>query len=274
MKIITCFKVVPDDQEISVTASGCLDLSKAPASISNYDLNAIEAAVALAEALSQGEGQGEGQGEAGAKTNQVIALSVGGSWIDDSKLKKNVLSRGPDSLVLAADDSLNNLDTHATAKALKAAIATLGNYDLVICGEGSADIYARQVGIQLGALLGVPVLNCVSDLQFAPGGENKLLVKRTLESQVQSIELPLPAVLSVTSDLNKPRIAGMKQILAAGKKSVVVLSASQLDYLPEATTEEISTLAPPEAERLHKIIEADSCDEIAVFAKTLAELLR
>ncbi|MDR2108038.1 MAG: hypothetical protein LBP28_01070, partial [Coriobacteriales bacterium] len=249
---------------------------KAPASISSYDLNAIEAGVALAEALADaGVAEDAGVGAAGVAAGtsagaEVIALSVGGGWIDDSKLKKNVLSRGPDSLVLVADDSLRELDTHATALALKAALASLGDFDLVLCGEGSADIYAQQVGIQLGALLELPVLNCVNHLQLRDG---KLLVERTLEDEVQSLEVPLPAVLSLTSDLNKPRIAGMKQILAAGKKPSRVLSAADIGFVPLSTTEVLSTLAPVEAERSRQIIEGDSDAEIAAFAKALAEKL-
>jgi electron transfer flavoprotein beta subunit len=258
MKIITCFKVVPDEQEIVVNADRTLNLEKAPAAISAYDLNAIEAGVALAEGLG-----GEG--------SEVIALSIGGQWISDSKLRKNVLSRGPDSLLLVADELLADLDTHATAAALQHALAVLEGFDLVICGEGSADIYAQQVGIQLGTLLDLPVLNSVSALEYVDG---KLLVERTLESEVQSIELPLPAVISVTSDLNKPRIAGMKQILAAGKKPSTVLDASAIGFAPQLTTERISTLAPPETERARQIIEGDSDEDIAAFAAYLAEALR
>ncbi|MDR2107857.1 MAG: hypothetical protein LBP28_00130, partial [Coriobacteriales bacterium] len=92
MRIITCFKVVPDDQEITVNADRTLNLEKAPASISSYDLNAIEAGVVLAEALADtGVAEDAGVGAAGAAAGtsagaEVIALSVGGGWIDDSKL--------------------------------------------------------------------------------------------------------------------------------------------------------------------------------------------
>jgi electron transfer flavoprotein beta subunit len=265
MRIITCFKVVPDDQEIVVNSNKTLDVSKAPATISSYDLNALEAGVALAEAV------GAVAGTETEEPAEVVALSVGGAWIDESKLKKNVLSRGPDELVLVADDSLADMDSHATAAALKAALNELGSFDLVICGEGSADRYAQQVGIQLGMLLDVPVLNCVTHLECASGS---LLVERTLENEVQSIELSLPAVISVTSDLNKPRIAGMKQILAAGKKPSRVLRAADLGFAPLPSTEVLSTLAPPEAERLRQIVEGSSDEEITAFAKLLAEALR
>jgi electron transfer flavoprotein beta subunit len=270
MKIITCFKVVPDDQDITINDNQSLCLDKAPASISSYDLNAIEAGVALLEALDNPDGSDFGDMSHEAR-RELIALSVGGTWIDDSKLKKNVLSRGPDSLVLVADDNLGDLDSYATASALRDAIEHIGDFDLVICGEGSADRYAQQVGIQLGALFDLPVLNCVSGLEFVNGS---LRAQRMLEYNVQVIEVPLPAVISVTSDINKPRIAGMKQILAAGKKPVKVFTGADIGYEVKATTESLSVLAPPEAERIRHIIDGDSEEDIANFAEFLAEALR
>jgi electron transfer flavoprotein beta subunit len=163
------------------------------------------------------------------------------------------------------------LDSHATAAVLKAVLTASDGFDLVICGEGSADVYAQQVGIQLGTLLDVPVLNCITRLDLTEG---ELLVERTLENEVQSIEVPLPAVLSVTSDLNKPRIAGMKQILAAGKKPTRLLSATDIGFVPQTTTEVLSTLAPPETERLRQIIGGDSDADIATFASVLTDALR
>ena len=270
MKIVSCFKVVFDDQDITINDDRSLCMDKAAASISSYDLNAIEAGTALLETLN---GQpGTGCGDTGFDSGgELVALSVGGKLLDDSKLKKNLLSRGPDSLVLVADDSLGDLDSYATADALRAAIEFLGGFDLVICGDGSADRYAQQVGIQLGTLLGLPVLNCVSRLEPAKG---KLMVERALEHDVQAIEVTLPAVISVTSDINKPRIAGMKQILAAGKKPVSMLSAADIGFRPQPTTETVGVLAPAESERIRYIIEGDSEEDIAGFARFLAEALR
>ena len=77
MNIVVAVKVVPDDQDIQVTAAGELDMSKAHQAISAYDLNAIEAAAQLAAA---------------AGDSTVSVVTVGGSAIDDSKLKKNILA--------------------------------------------------------------------------------------------------------------------------------------------------------------------------------------
>ena len=80
MKIITCYKCVPDEQDIAVNnADGSLDFSKADAKISQYDLNAIEAACQLKQQAAEA---------------QVTALSVGGKALTNAKGRKDVLSRG------------------------------------------------------------------------------------------------------------------------------------------------------------------------------------
>lgn len=86
MKIITCYKCVPDEQDIAVNnADGSLDFSKADAKISQYDLNAIEAACQLKQQAAEA---------------QVTALSVGGKALTNAKGRKDVLSRGPDELIV------------------------------------------------------------------------------------------------------------------------------------------------------------------------------
>lgn len=130
MKIVVSFKVVPDDQDIQVSGDGSLDYAKAHQIVSTYDLNAMEAAAQLAAA-------NEG--------SEVVGITVGGKKIDDSKTKKNVLARGIDQLYMTADDACADLDAGATAAALAELVAKVGEYDLIICGDGSADNYAQRL---------------------------------------------------------------------------------------------------------------------------------
>ncbi|MGG7125704.1 electron transfer flavoprotein, partial [Salmonella enterica subsp. enterica] len=86
MKIISCYKCEPDEQDIAINnADGTLDFSKADSKIIQYDLNAIEAACQLKHQL----------GDA-----QVVAMSVGGKAQTNAKGRKDVLSRGPDDLIV------------------------------------------------------------------------------------------------------------------------------------------------------------------------------
>ncbi len=71
--------------------------------------------------------------------SSVVGVTVGDAKIDDSKLKKGVLARGVDELFMTADDACADMDAHATA-ALSPAdlLGKVGEYDLILCGDGSA----------------------------------------------------------------------------------------------------------------------------------------
>lgn len=251
VKIAVAFKVVPDDQDIQVAADGTLDFSKAKGTVSAYDLNALEAAAQLA-AANPG--------------STVTAVTVGAPSIDDSKLKKNVLARGVDDLVMVADAACEALDTVGTAQELAAVLGGEG-FDLILCGDGSADDYAQQVDVQLAARLELPSVNAVSALK-AEG--DALIVERTLEDVVEEVEVPLPAVVAVTPDVATPRIPGMKDILAAGKKPMDVKGAP---VEPARAIEVVFCAAPEAAERACNIADAAADGAIEAFAAALKAAL-
>ena len=227
MNILVACKIIPDDQDIQVAGDGSLDFSKAHATISEYDLNAIEFAAQLGEATG----------------STVKAISVGGASADDSKVKKNVLARGVDELFLTADDATADLDSAATAAELAKLAAAAGGYDLIVVGTGSADLYAKQVGVHLAAKLDVPYVSGVT--KGAIEGSN-FACTRVLESVAENVDVPLPCVVSVLPDAALPRIAGMKDILAAGKKPMNV-SAAEGVAAPAVST--VSLAAPAQVDR-------------------------
>ena len=249
MNIVAAFKVVPDDQDIQVSADGTLDYSKAKNTVSAYDLNAIEAAAQLADG------------------GRVLAVTAGHSEIDDYKLKKNILARGVDELYMTADDACKGLDAHAAAAALADLVAKAGEYDLILCGDGSADDYAQQVDVQLAARLGLPSVNGATKIE---AGSGSVTVERTLEDVVEVVEAPLPCVVSVAPDIALPRIPGMKDILAAGKKPMNVAGA---DGAYESSIEVASCLAPKQADRKREILEASADGAIEQFAAALKAAL-
>lgn len=251
MKIAVLFKVVPDDQDIQVAGDRMLDFSKAKGVVSAYDLNAIEAAAQLATANLG---------------STVTAVTAGPASIDDSKLRKNVLARGVDDLVMVADDACDAMDAAATAEVLAAVIAD-GDYDVVICGDGSADDYTQQVDVQLAARLGVPCVSAVTKL--AVDG-NAIVAERTLEDVVEEVRVPLPAVVAVTPDAALPRIPGMKDILAAGKKPMDVREAP---VTPGAAIEVISCVAPEAAARACTVLDAADEGAVEQFAAALKAAL-
>ncbi|MES9997116.1 electron transfer flavoprotein [Desulfovibrio aminophilus] len=255
MKIIACCKLVPEEQDIAVKADGTLDLGKAEPKISQFDLNAVEAAVNL---------RAENGGE-------ITVLSVGGKALENTKARKDILSRGPDSLTAVIDARLESALPHETAQVLAAAARKM-EFDLILCGDGSGDLYAQQVGSRLGELLGIATIGGVSRIVSASDGA--LVVERTLEDEVEVLEVPLPALVSVSADINVPTIPGMKAILGASKKPVTVWSAQDigLEERP-ALVQSVAVQAPKQKERKRLIIEGDGADQLAEFAAQLRKIL-
>jgi electron transfer flavoprotein alpha/beta subunit len=253
MRFIACYKLVPEEQDIVITADRSLATDKAGEKISPFDLNAIEAAVQLA-----------------GESHDVVALSVGGKALDNAKLRKDALSRGPNALYLVRDERLDSALPYETARVIAAASQKIA-FDLLICGEGSGDMYAQQTGLLVGAILQIPAINAVSHIEI---NEGFVTVERTLEDEVEVLDVPLPAVLCVSSDINVPRIPSMKAILGAGKKSVTQWSASDIDWVPDsARAERVGVYAPQQTERKHIIIEGDGQEEVSRLRDYLTNVL-
>lgn len=246
MKIAVAVKVVPDDQDIQVNADRSLNYAKAKPVVSTYDLNAIEAAVQIAA----------------ANDGTVTAIAAGPASINDTKQIKNILARGCADLAMVADDACADMDARQTAAVL-AGLAQKAGADLVVCGDGSADVFAQQVDVQLACALGWPVVNAVSKIDVADGIATCV---RTLENDIETVTVALPAVVSVTADCAVPRIPGMKDILAAGKKPKDVAAA---EAVPTATVEVLECLAPVAVDRKCEVVDAGAEGAIANFAAAL-----
>lgn len=251
MNILVACKVVPDDQDIQVSADGTLDFSKAKPIISAYDVNALEAATIIAK-------------EAGEA--KITAITAGAASINDSKLKKNILARGADELVIVADDSCASIDAHTTAEVL-AALAKDKGFDLIICGDGSADEYAQQVDVQLAVALGVPSINGVTALSLEG---DAIVAERTLEDEVEKVRVSLPCVVSVSPDIATPRIPGMKDILAAGKKPQ---ESPDVPAHADSSLVEVSCKAPEQAPRKLEIKDASEDGAVEAIAQAIKAAL-
>ena len=103
----------------------------------------------------------------------------------------------------------------------------------------------------------------------------RLIAERTLETEIEVLEIPLPAVISVTTDINLPRIPSMKNILAAGKKPTTAWDLTAIGMTEmDIPTEVVSTLAPEQAERKKVLWEGESEEVIQhLFAHIHKELL-
>ena len=194
-----------------------------------------------------------------------IDLAHGGEALGDTKLVKAALSRGASELYSVSDPALADADAFQTATVLAATLGKM-EYDLVICGEGSADRYEQQVGSLLGSLLGLPVVNAVSSIEPRDGS---VVVERALENEVEVLEVALPAVVSVTTDINLPRIPQLKDILAAGKKPVTTWTLDEVGGLSSACVETVSVKAPGNVERKKVVYESGSAENVGELAANI-----
>jgi electron transfer flavoprotein beta subunit len=245
--IITCFKWVIDEAYIRQGSAGDLDFSSVSYKLSDYDRNAIEEAVRLKQ-------------EHGGT---VIAATVGTP--EATKGVKDALSRGPDQAYFIADASFHELEPGQTAAILGEVIRTrIEEFDLILCGDGSGDLYAQQVGPRLAENLGIPCISFAHTLSLDGG---QLIAERKAEEGVEVVSAPLPAVVTVLPDINSPRIPGVKDTLMASKKPVVTISKEELQPLGEARLQTVD-LTAARMERSCESFEAEPA-EIARFVDAL-----
>lgn len=224
MKVITCYKWVLDEADLKIDSkSRALITERVKSKISEYDRNAIECGVQLVEAAG----------------GEVIALTAGTA--DAKSSLKDALSRGPAEVMYVNDQAMAQTDTYLTAKVLAAAVNQIGQYDLIVCGEGSSDGYSQQVGIRLAQHLAIPVVTFVNKVEV---NGNVLTAERKLDEGIEVVEVNLPALVTVLPDVNHPRIPSLKQILSAAKKPVKEVNLQQLgiegtDLQPKVITQSI-----------------------------------
>jgi len=220
--MIACFKWVVDEAYLRTGSSGDLDFSSVDYKISDYDRNALEEAARIREQSG----------------GTVVAVTV--SVPEAGKGIKDALSRGPDRACFIQDPSFRDLEPSRTAAILGEVIRSRIPFDLILCGEGSSDLYARQVGPRLAEILGIPCLTGVQKITMAETG---LVAERRTEEGVEVCSLPLPALLTVLPDINVPRIPGVRDTLMASRKEVVVVRKEDLSSPPGETMKTLSMKA-------------------------------
>lgn len=215
MRIIVPVKQVPDMNQVKFsTDKGVVDRSSADTEINPFDLYALEAAVRIKEAL-------------GGTT--VTAVSMGPRRAETTL--RDALARGADKGLLLTDKIFAGADTLATSYTLAGAIRKLGDFDLVICGEKTVDGDTGQVGPELAEHLNIPHVAYVSSIRQA--GE-KLVVVCDMESESVTIECRFPVLITVSKDVNIPRLPGFRDKAASRKAPVPVWGAGDLADVADA----------------------------------------
>nr|WP_300152125.1 electron transfer flavoprotein beta subunit/FixA family protein [Propionicimonas sp.] len=251
MIIAVAYKWAGDPQEAEVGPDGAVDLTRAKPVVSDYDAVAIEVARQLAAATGA----------------ELVGLCVGGPAATAPMATKSALARGLDRVVVLTDDSLATAGATSVAAGLAALVARLGEVSLVVAGDSSIDLGAKMVPSVLAGLLGWPALTDVNRVELADGG---LVVDRVLGSAVQQLRLTLPAVIAVATDSAAARVPGMKDVLAAGRKPVEIVSVADVGLsLPdEGAVRATGRLAGP----ARRGVRIDGSDPQAAAAQLVAAL--
>src|SRR3954470_16655243 len=184
-----------------------------------YEMNEPDS-FALEEALRLKEKHG----------GEVVAFSMGPERVKQTI--KEALAKGADRGIHIVDDKFYQLDPLGSAKALAGALEK-EKFDLILTGLQSDDQGFGQTGVLIAELLGLPHATLIMQIEVQDG---RMRLKRELEAGwFQWVELPLPAVLSIQSGINKVRYASLKGIMAAKKKEIVTISRESLGVRHEPT---------------------------------------
>ncbi|BDR91256.1 electron transfer flavoprotein subunit beta/FixA family protein [Vulcanisaeta souniana] len=246
MEVLALVKLALDTGQLRMNESK-VDIDATPLKISDIDRSAVEEAVRIKEKV-------------GGRARVIAVLKYGPlpkRQQEAESLLREALAMGADEAYLIVDNALVNSDQLLTAKAIAATVKKLGNYDLIIAGEATIDGYTSQVGSRVAAELGIPVISFVRELRVEG---NKVTAKRDLEDAIQTVEAQLPALVTVTREINVPRIPPLLQIRAAMKKPINKLSLADLGISMKSLAE-IVNIAPIQVKRKGVIIKDGTVDE-------------
>lgn len=220
LRIAVLVKHVPDAQFDRHIDEADMTTVRAESILSELDEYALEAAFQLVEAHG-----GTGAG------HRVTAVTMGPD--DAVKAVKKSLQMGADDGVHLSDPALHGSDASATSRALAALLDHLGPFDLVLTGMASTDGETSIVPAQLAERLALPQVTFAASLDLVAEGNGwSLTARRDNDTYAETVEVTLPAVVSVTDQINEPRYPNFKGIMAAKKKQIQVLTLADIS-LPE-----------------------------------------
>jgi electron transfer flavoprotein beta subunit len=208
VKVIVLVKQVYQSADLKIDrATKSLVTQGVARVISETDKNAIEEAVKMKEKLG----------------GKVTAISMGPP--EAKEALREALAMGADEACLLTDPQFEGSDAHATANVLAAAITKIVDYDLILCGTYSEDLFAFQVGPRLAEICNLPQITYATGITL---DGPKVTVERDLENEHQIVEGKLPCLISVTREINEPRLPTLMAIMAASKKPMNTWTAADL----------------------------------------------
>ncbi|MBI2863598.1 MAG: electron transfer flavoprotein subunit beta/FixA family protein [Chloroflexi bacterium] len=259
--MVVCIKQIPDPEtpaaqfKIDSATNKVIPAQGVPPKISPFDENAVEAAVQLKEKVG----------------GKVSVISMGAKQA--SEALKTAVAMGCDEGFLLDDPAFADGDSATTATVLAAAINKIGACDLVVTGRQAGDWDAGQVGSGLAEILGVPAVMPARGIEVS---DSMATVQRVVDDGYEVIEVPLPAVISVSNEINTPRYPTLRGIMTAARKQIPVWSAADLGLSASSVgaagaRSKLLKLFIPVREGKCEVMEGESVEEMAA---NLAKALR
>ncbi len=258
MNIVVCVKYVPDAESERTfnEADNTTDRVGVDGLLSELDEYAVEAGLKLVESAA-----------GGSEENTVTVLTVGPERAADA-IKKS-LQMGAHAGVHVIDDAIHGSDAVATSLILAEAVKKIGSPDLVLTGMASTDASMGVVPAMLAERLGLPQVTMASELTIDGG---TVTIRRDGDVASETIVASLPALVSVTDQLNEPRYPSFKGIMAAKKKPVekwslvdLGLDAGSVGLAAAWTKVESFAKRPPRAKGQIVADEGDGGTKLAEF---------
>ena len=220
MQIVACIKQVPDTTQVQIDpVTNTLVREGIPFIVNPYDTHALEEALRLKDRFGC----------------RVAAISMGPPNAE-ATLRK-ALALGVDEAILLSDRVFGGADTLATSNVLAAAIRKLHEQEevgIVLCGKQTIDGDTAQVGPGIATRLGYTQLTLVDRIEHIDLEKRVIRVRRKLEGRHEVVEAPLPVMLTVVRELNRPRYPTVPRRLESADAEVKTWS-NQVMQLPEPT---------------------------------------
>ncbi len=249
MNIVVCAKQVVDVSEIKIDQNTNKPiLAGVPQKISDIDKNAMEEAIKIKE-------------KHGGK---LTVVTVGPA---DAKEKiKELLAMGADEGILITQPE--KFDYFVLSNILAGAIKKIGEYDIILCGEASIDLFSGQIGPRVAGLLNIPQITYAQNITVE---KDKVVSERNLGDKAVTMESSFPVMITVTKEINEPRLPSLMQILAAANKpihdwSIDDVSSGKLE--PKITTVDIKGVS---MERKNVIYQDDIEESVGKLVDNLVK---
>jgi len=257
VKIIVCIKQVPDTMEVQIDATtGTLQREGIEAVVNPLDMYAIEEGLRLKEQYG----------------GMVSAISMGPRQAE--KAVREALALGCDEAFLLSDRAFAGADTLATAYALACGIRRIGDYDLILCGLKTTDGDTAQVGPGLAEELGIPHVSYVG--RIGDVNEETMTVERPIEDSYETVKTPLPCLITVTKEINVPRLPSFRRKIQARKMPVTIWDANDLKgetsrFGLDGSPTRVIKVFPPPPRPGGEILMGDAKDQATALIQKLKE---